>query len=299
MARGEQLDLLFPSPLAHMVGGADSRRGTRFLLWAMVNLSVAVLPLAILIYAEVQFLPYQSETITWMHRAVVIVDFTLLWWLWPRLATPGQGWREWWWGKPRWRAGGVIVTMAGLFFVVGIADFPGGAVDKLLPFEDGRDILARKYSLSNRVLIAEEPSPEILSAYVVGCGRTGPADAGNKSESAIGGLCDLRALEVGSLVWCKHAKPLHLSGRSFRHADLSGSTLCAAELELADLSDASLMGAQLYGANLFKAELHGANLMRAELLGADLGGPSFAARTCAGPSFTARSCAGPSFTART
>jgi len=289
--REEQIDLLFPAPLAHMVGGGDSRRGTRVLLSAMVIISVAILPLAILIYAEIQFLPYQDEARTWMHRALVMVDFALLWWLWPRLSTPGQGWREWW-GRTQRDADGdrlnrisplrhlrntvnSIVTFSAVFFIIFIAEFPGGAVDELWPLEKMRDGLDRKYALSERVLILEEPAPETLAAYVSGCGRGKPKNGEPENANSDKGLCNTRALDKGSILWCKHAKPLHLNGRSLQHADLRGSTLCAAELEFSDLSHANLNGirlgsAKLHGAVMREAQLSGAVLSSANLAGADL-----------------------------
>ena len=125
--------------------------------------------------------------------------------------------------------------------------------------DSGRDLLGRKYDLSNRVLVHKEPSPEILAAhYRVRC------------ESRKG--CDESVIAVGSPFWCKHAKPLQLEKRHFRNAALFRSTLCQADLGRAKLHGAHLWGAELHGAHLRGAELHEADLLLAELHGAHLRG---------------------------
>ena len=256
--RSEALGLLYPAPLAHKVADADQRESMRRLLNAIVFVTLAVLPPAILIFAQVRFLPYQEELFTWLQRAAVATDIGLLWWLWPRIAVPHMAWREWF----KTRLLKTLVVVAGTVFVsvfsVVFADFPGGTMGNLTPSLDSqRDLLGRKYDLSNRVLVHKEPSPEILAAhYRVIC------------ESRNG--CDESVIAVGSPFWCKHAKPLQLKKRNFRSASLSGSTLCRADLEETTLHGANLWEAELRGADLSEAELHGASLRQATLHGANL-----------------------------
>ena len=275
--RDEQLDMLFPAPLAHMVGGGDSRSGTRYLLTGMVVLTVAVLPIAILVYAQVQFLPYQDDALTWMHRSIVMVDYFLLWSFWPHMATPGWSWREWW-TKPWQRrdqgwinldtpprhsrnAASIIVTLATIFFSVAIAEIPGGAIDKLWPFDVGRDGLNRKFDFQNKTLVAREPSPELLAELL----------AQNKNAS----------IKRGQPDWCIHAQALDLRDRSFRYANFKDSSFCndaiffRADLSNANFSNTYLVGAKMENlrgsqVNFKSANLHSANMIYADLSGANL-----------------------------
>ncbi len=258
--RSEALGLLFPAPLAHKVADAAQRGSMKRILNVIVFVTLAVLPPAILILAQVQFLPYQGELFTWLHRAAVIVDIGLLWWLWPRIAVPHMKWCEWYRTR-RLKASFVPkVTAFAIVFSTFFADFPGGTMGNLTPsLDSGRDLLGRKYDLSNRVLVHKEPSPEILAAhYRVRC------------ESRKG--CDESVIAVGSPFWCKHAKPLQLEKRHFRNAALFRSTLCQADLGRAKLHGAHLWGAELHGAHLRGAELHRAHLSKAKLHGAHLRG---------------------------
>ena len=93
--RSEALGLLYPAPLAHKVADAAQQGSMRKILNVIVFFTLAVLPPAILIFAQVRFLPYQNELFTWLHRAAVVIDIGLLWWLWPRIAAPHVKWRIW------------------------------------------------------------------------------------------------------------------------------------------------------------------------------------------------------------
>ena len=302
------LGLLFPLPLAHTLADADQRRSTRILLGAMVFLSVAVLPPCILIYTQVQFLPFQEEVYVWLHRSAVVADIGLLWWLWPRIVMPDRrkgrrvestnnrvGRRrslvQCLPRRPRVAFTLVMIFLSVLSVISSliVADFPGGTMRNLIPkFDIWPDFLPdREYRLSEAVLVSKEPPPEILAAYYSTNCRSD--NTGTLSR------CDESAIDVGSYFWCKHAIPLELNERHLRGADLSDTILCKIKLEntelhganlseaqldtaillKADLSkaklhDANLRGANLYRAILSKAELHGANLWEARLTEANL-----------------------------
>ena len=258
--RSEALGLLYPAPLAHKVADADPPGSMRRLLNVIVFVTLAVLPPGILIFAQVRFLLYQEEWLTWLHRGAVVVDIGLLWWLWPRITVPHMAWREWY--RTRWLKASfvLIVTAFAIVFSTFFADFPGGTMGNLTPSfnAERNDLLGRIYDLSNRVLVDTEPAPEILAAHY-------------RATCESGNGCDELVIAVGSPFWCKHAKPLQiLKDRHFRYAVLSGSTLCQADLREAKLHRANLEGAKLHGANLEGAELHGADLWGAKLHGADL-----------------------------
>ena len=259
--RTEALGLLYPAPLAHKVAEIHQPGTMRRLLNAMVLVTLAVLPPAILMFAQVKFLPYQGELFTWLHRTSVGVDVGLLWWLWPRIAEPYLAWRDWF-NSRRLKAWAVVVATAltGLFSIV-VADFPEGRTGNSMQvfIESLGNSLRRTYDLSGRVLVVKEPSPEILAThYRATC------------ESKTG--CDESVIAVGSPFWCRHANPLQLNSRNFRYAYVSGSTLCEVSFQDAALRGAGLSGARLHGADLRWANLHGADLGGAKLHGADLRG---------------------------
>ncbi len=69
--REEQRVLLFAFPFSQMLIGRQRGRVVRLLLAAFVWTTMIVLPLALLVWAQIAFLPYHDETITWAQRAAV------------------------------------------------------------------------------------------------------------------------------------------------------------------------------------------------------------------------------------
>jgi len=254
------LSLLYPIPLAHKIANVYWRGSMRNILNVSVLVTMIVLPPVFLLFAQVQFLPYQDELFTWLHRLAVVMDIGLLWWLWPRIAAPRMAWAEWCRGQKSKIAAPAAVTAFVSFFSVVFADLPGGTMSNLTTSLNFlRDSLEREYSLSNRVLVQEAPSPEILASHYR-----------ETCESRDG--CDESVISVGSPFWCRHAKPLQLERRKFTNAALSKSTLCWATLREARLQGADLREAKLGQAVLAGAEFHGAQLAGADLHGADLRG---------------------------
>jgi hypothetical protein len=105
-----------------LVGGRLERKGinAKFLsLMALITLAVA--PVALLLYLQIKFLPYHSEWITWWHR-FLFVDIVLVWTLWPDYRS-GGGVRLW--PKKSWwllLAGGS--SAAALVYAAMVATFP-------------------------------------------------------------------------------------------------------------------------------------------------------------------------------
>jgi uncharacterized protein YjbI with pentapeptide repeats len=72
----------------HLIINRQHKRTMRFVLAAIIIMTVIVLPLLMLLWAQARFIPYQSEAITWAHRVVILVDASVLWLMWPRIITP-------------------------------------------------------------------------------------------------------------------------------------------------------------------------------------------------------------------
>ena len=275
-SRVEALSLLFPVPLAHVLTKADRHASTQILLNTMVFISIVVLLPGILIYTQLQFLLYQDELYTWLHRTAVVADIILLWYFWPRIIAPDKKWSEWcraYWSeftKTGWQspkpylrclapAVMTVATLVSVVFVIALADFPGGSVSKL-----GLDYISKpfQYDLSDRVLVDSYPPPEVLSAIL--------KKTCNRGDSGDAARCRDTAVSVGSTNWCERAKPLQLKGRNFRGANLKGAKLCGVVFENADLQGADMSGAKLQGANLKRAKLNNVNLEGAELHNIDM-----------------------------
>src|SRR5262249_9891867 len=70
-----------------LAGSREVRTGILgFLLKLITWISLVLGPIALLVFFELQFLPYHDESITWWHRIAVLADLVLLWMLWPSIA---------------------------------------------------------------------------------------------------------------------------------------------------------------------------------------------------------------------
>lgn len=96
-AAGRQVrNRLFIFPFTHLIAGRSEVRLIRWLLSLVVGNTVIALPLLMLLAAQIRFLPFHDEAITWSQRIAVWVDATMLITLWPLIASPqDQAW-EWW-----------------------------------------------------------------------------------------------------------------------------------------------------------------------------------------------------------
>ena len=61
-----------------------------FLLWLIASISLVIGPVALLVFFQLQFLPYHDVWITWWQRIAVVVDLAVLWTLWPRIGLPKE-----------------------------------------------------------------------------------------------------------------------------------------------------------------------------------------------------------------
>ncbi|ESS72148.1 pentapeptide repeat protein [Methyloglobulus morosus KoM1] len=96
-AAGQQVrDRLFIFPFTHLIAGRSEVLLIRWLMSLVVGISVIALPLAILLAAQIRFLPFHDEAITWSQRLAVWVDAAMLLALWPLIASPKDRAMEWW-----------------------------------------------------------------------------------------------------------------------------------------------------------------------------------------------------------
>ena len=88
---------LFPFPFVQMMAGDRTARLTRWLSGLTVWVTIILLPLLLVLAAQVTFLPYHDVVMTGWQRLAVLLDVVLIWIFWPMIVTPvGQLVRLWW-----------------------------------------------------------------------------------------------------------------------------------------------------------------------------------------------------------
>jgi uncharacterized protein YjbI with pentapeptide repeats len=233
-----------------LAGPRENRTGlSGRLLKLIARISLVTGPVALLVFFQLKFLPFQDELITWWHRIIILLDLLLIWLLWSKIFPKPHNWLR---RRVRlgWKAFGITLL---LFFVFFIAIFPD-------------EWLEREFSsVPFRVAFVGQPirgPPGLLSK--------GP-------EGLLDNRIALRAFDV-----IDHSKfdneakiaalPVTASvrDRNFRGAMLMDAVLRKVDFTRADLTGAILLGAQLQKANLNRAQLWDASLLMARLQGADL-----------------------------
>ena len=291
--------------IVQMLAGTREEREllTGTFLRAIALITLVIAPVALLLTIQLQFLPYQYEPVTWLHRIVLGIDLALLWTFWPSMRL--GDWAPWR-GTPA-RATMVAVVM---LFACAIATFPGEFADGGMKAADWRrpgdsylssikGWLFGSFEIGELVEIEDfvEPIIQILAEgtkhqALIPFSRT--LDLADKKT-----LIDLdkfdkirrrhkenndrlepwqtdRTLSLrerslrGAILDRSDLRNVDLYGASLQGASLRSASLQGASLDSASLQGASLDSASLQGAALFEASLQGASLDSASLQGASL-----------------------------
>lgn len=229
-------------------------------------------PLLLYFGFQIRFLAYQSEWITWWHRAWVLFGLMLcaaagrtakLSWgeSFAALSTlrrhvfrlGGARWLPEWAGLRKWLTAVKPISL-GVFLSFFVLTFPGEF-------------------MSDGVVIENRPVGGWL-AELVGVPRTLTPQAPFDREAVAKALAS--GEKTGGLDQAG-PPPIDLrhrdfSGRSLIGIDLAGAWLQGAKFHSAQLNAANLNFAQLQNSNLFHAQLYGSFLYRAQLQGAELFG---------------------------
>jgi len=106
-----------------LVGGRLERAGINAkLLSLMALISLALAPVALMLFLEVKFLPCHSEWITWLHRGLLALDLALVWTLWP--AYRRQAGEHLWPKRSWWLVPAGAMSVTALVYPVLVATFP-------------------------------------------------------------------------------------------------------------------------------------------------------------------------------
>jgi uncharacterized protein YjbI with pentapeptide repeats len=269
--------------------------GLGSLLKLIAWISLVIGPIALLVFFELQFLPYHDERITCWHRIAVLADIVLLWMLWPSVARgqrAGLSWHD-------VRRGKIValafMSLAPALLVTTIATFPGEwLVDSLpsvrfIPWKDRRDkpwhlTSLHKLLVAGDVDFAARKPKSLWSNRIVLPGFDAIDHAKFDSEAKIEGASEtvsLRARDlVGAVLINATLRKADFTAAQLQGAQLDNSDLRGAKFQCAMHEDSTLQGlaavpqqcVQLQGASLDGAQLQGASLDGAQLQGASLDG---------------------------
>ncbi len=116
----------------HLLAVPQLTRGRiGFVSRSIAWISLVVGPILLLLLVQIQFLPFHSWQVTWLHRILVLIDLALLWALWPVVVDGGKEI----WSLRRGRRALLVASCATLFVSVAVATFPGEWIDSKLDFE--------------------------------------------------------------------------------------------------------------------------------------------------------------------
>ena len=217
------------------------RLGAMLALIAWVTM--AVVPVLLLIFMQLQYLPYHHPWITWLHRVCVILDLVFLWAYWGEISR----------GRailPKLRSLGRVFNVGATFvvpiFVLCFAVYPGEAMHSFTKnglavsvlFERNTDDVEGGTAgwLANRIIV---PDQDFVDDKVLSDIRKQENDDGTN-------------LQPGEFK----------IANSFRGRDFRGAVLDRADLRRSDLTGAKLDGASLIKARLDRSKLDCADTRR-------------------------------------
>ena len=218
------------------MAGPERSRIVSIFLHGMSWLTLVLLPLAMLLYIQIVFLPYHDVGITWVHRVAVLADIALLLFIGVFLTRSEISFFRAFWRTSLHHPLSLLVT-AGLLVAVAcfslfVVTIPGEPVDRLAAASS-----------------TERSAVERGGRYVFGYAVPGVSIS---DTDAVLGLFH-RNIQVidQDLVVDKDATPgeptLNLRNRDLRFAKLDRTDLHQADMTGSNLDGASLVGADLRG----------------------------------------------------
>jgi hypothetical protein len=253
------------------------------LLWLIALISLVVGPIALLVFFQLQFLPYHDEWITWWQRIAVLLDLALLWTLWPRVVLPETVSTD----KSQARRGGfvegvqragtivgmLLISVFSLPLVFAMATFPGEWLEeKLRSFQP--------IALLRKELVAGDIDEDARKPLSLWSDRLVLPGLDLIDHAKLGSEPNIEAVSQTASLRARHLEGAVLIGASLPKVDFTAARLEGARLDGADLRAASFNHAHLQGASLHQhqsqaltfrsARLQGADLENAQLQGADL-----------------------------
>jgi hypothetical protein len=207
-----------------LAGPRDVRTGAMgFLLRLIAWISLILGPITLLVFFQLQFLPYHDVMMSWWQRLAVVLDAILLWVLWPSIARgaiTGIRWRDFRRGEV---AGLVILSVIPVLLVFTVATFPGEWLDEKLPSMPLGDWTPHKLLVAGEVDEVARKPKSLWSNRLVLPGISLSEQAKFDSETKIAALPTTISLRGRNL------EGIVLSGANLRKADFTGAHLTSYE----------------------------------------------------------------------
>jgi hypothetical protein len=242
-----------------LAGSREVRTGVMgFLLRLITQISLMIGPIALLVFFQLQFLPYHNEAITWWHRIAVLADIALLWTLWPSIARgerSGLSWRD-------LRRGNIVAlafaSLAPVLLVTAIATFPGEWLEDNLPSLQFIPLKRESWRLASlhELLVAGEVDVDARKPRSLWSNRLVLPGFDVIDHTKFDNEAKIEALPETVSLRARHLELAVLIGATLRKADFTAAQLHGAQLLGSDLRKAQFVKAQLQGASLFFAKLH-------------------------------------------
>jgi hypothetical protein len=293
----ENLQFQLPSNIfIQFLFGPSGLRGGLFgwLLRTIAWVTLVIAPILLLLMMQLQFLPFHSLFVTWTQRVALVVDLTLIWWLWGRILSGREinGSNRGSWG---WTVLGIAFSLAAILFSGAAATFPGEWQGDQLPEWRFLPALTEWGKPATEKDPNGNPRTASFWDWLVNAERLTPHDwLFNEKPDSVSrrrfpfsstlllsgenvyeglGIDDPEKAKWRDYVF--HAQKRNLRGAIFDHAslpkvDFSDADLRGARLDIANLQGARLEATHLEGASLVSAKLQGASLAGAFLQGASL-----------------------------
>jgi uncharacterized protein YjbI with pentapeptide repeats len=254
---GDEFKIGLPNFFAVQMLAGTSENRSGFIRWALaasVMNTVVVGPVLLLCLFQLQFLPYHNETVSWMHRAAILIDMGALWYFWPRIRGKFEFAQRWF-----LKAFAVLGTISVALTSIFVAAFPYETVYR----NDLTDLINFKI-----------PALEVCNASVLTSSVPGTVTISKQCRASTVRdlLFDGSVNEVTGLPYGPFANRLVLTDKEFsadkitsislRGRHLEGAVLVRTNLQSIDLTGAKLRGANLEFANLRDAKLECGNARR-------------------------------------
>jgi uncharacterized protein YjbI with pentapeptide repeats len=259
-------------------------------------------PIALLLWFQIQFLPYHNLPVTWTHRIALLMDLLLIWWLWRNILGGRGGLRGWGsWKSSAKTAPPLVVGVFILLFSWTVATIPAEWPQSQLPslavipthWQPVRELPCTAINWLRTLVGAQilKPVPAVERVPAKSEGWFSSIRPVSLHQLVFSGSIDINgdparrrrtSLSSNTLVLPGfdiyealkiddpekvEGKPylISLRGRHLEGAILDGATLKKTDLTGAFMKDASLVDARLEGASLRGAQLQGASLDLAQL----------------------------------
>ena len=291
---------LFGFSLSQVIVGQHHSSLMRFFLNSIIVFSIVIVPLVLLAWAQIRFIPYHSEAITWSHRAVILLDCVLLWIIWPMIILPEAKLKRWlaqnllWlkslFGKAKFtvkkqdkislqgkgQRSLLISSITLLFISWVVAVHPdstslGEKKDQFYLTELLFDLPGKPFRqdlyIRGKILVKGDPSAKIEVAL------KGDQEAEKFSalKEVVGLSLHDRDLRFATFEKCVMPKVI-LSNSALQGAKITDSFLMGANFRDADLSGANLIRSRLLGSEMDHVNLSGAQMVLADVQYSDLKG---------------------------